>query len=161
MNKELRGILDSVGPQAVEIAVMILRAAPEKDTDKLLPALQELADFGWRREASEYAQLHAQVRENTEKIKRGEHPNNFVADGGIVFHKHEEVKCPHCQSMIVSAQFCEQAMKESGGYGGLIMCANNDYVQPQTDGTGECDYEAWLPPRLDASTNNKPCKGCD
>lgn len=146
MNKKLKGILYSVGPQAIEIAAMILQAAEEKDIDKLLPILKELADYGWRREASEYAKMNVQVKETTRQMHENTHPTNFIADGGIVFYRNGE-SCPHCDGGVVSSKFCSQ-IKEAHAdlpYGGVIMCTNNIFVKAQTDGTGECEYEAWLP----------------
>jgi hypothetical protein len=159
MEELLQNIIRSVGPQQFEIAVVILESLGEGELGELLPAMKDAVAEGWRRAAQEFAQLNTQVAENTRQMQQNEHPTNFVAEGGVVFIKQERTKCPECGEVIVSAQFCENAMKESGGYGGLIMCVNNDFVQPQTEGTGECEYEAWLPAK--PNQNKEPCEGCD
>ena len=144
--KELDNIVYSVGPDAVEIAYIILMQVKEKNVDKLLPVIRKACDDGWLNAATEHAQMHAQVKENTKQMEENTHPILFVADGGLKFGR-QNSECPHCDGEIVSSQFCSQLMEAHKDlpYGGVIMCTNNDYVQRQTDGTGECEYEAWLP----------------
>ena len=154
------GIIKSFGPHDTRKVYLVMKEfglADEKFLEKFDAAINE----GYKQLALENAKIYHEVKQNTEKMKRNEHPTNFIADGSMVFFK-DKAKCPHCGGQIVSSQFCPN-MKETYKdlpYGGVIMCENNILVKAQTGGTGECDYEAWMPEQRIVNTNKKPCKGC-
>ena len=154
------GLMRSFGPHELRKVYLTLREFKLVDED-FLEKFDAAINEGYKQLALENAKTYHEVKKNTEKMKKGEHPTNFVAEGGLVFFKHKTLKCPECGGMVVSSRFCPNGVKESGGYGGVIMCENNELVQANTHGTGGCAYEAWLPETFDEAVNEKkPCKGC-
>ncbi len=160
MKKELDEIVYSVGPEAAEIAWIILKQVKEKDMDKLLPAIREAIDDGWKKLAEAFAKDYTQARENTRKIKEGTHPFGFEKDG-MIFHKDKGFVCPDCGGVIVSGEYCGkiQALYTELLPRGIIICENNFYVKEFTEGTGECEYEPSMPLVEKPEKEPKPCGG--
>ena len=110
------GLMRSFGPHELRKVYLTLREFKLVDED-FLEKFDAAINEGYKQLALENAKTYHEVKKNTEKMKKGEHPTNFVAEGGLVFFKHKTLKCPECGGMVVSSRFCPNGVKESGGYG--------------------------------------------